>query len=252
MPGIGEPRPSNHLRLAGLRNGRIEGFEKHLIFYKPEGDGIAIVRVLHGAPRHRPHPRGRIRRRGRRRLTSGQRSTGQKRGLFSDHKISILSMTLRISRNDRAAGAINNACQFHVRVKPRIARRGIRVLLTYAMHCMRICDAFSPALSASTVAMTWSSSRSRGTRAVRPAEEGTLEGDQRGRSERHRAVAPRISSSISSMSGLRTDPSATANPCTRLDKDRLVSGWVRAAKNHDAKIVKTLSINKCMEFISQA
>ena len=48
VPGIDEPRPSNHPRLAGLRNGRIESFEKHRIFYKPEGDGIAIVRVLPG------------------------------------------------------------------------------------------------------------------------------------------------------------------------------------------------------------
>ena len=48
-PGIGEPRPSNHPRLAGLRVWQIEGFKKHLIFYRPDGEGIAIIRVLHGA-----------------------------------------------------------------------------------------------------------------------------------------------------------------------------------------------------------
>ena len=50
-------------------------------------------------------------------------------------------------------------------------------------------------------------------------------------SERHRASAPRISSSTSSMSGGRTGPSATAKPSTRLEKERLVSGVERAAKN---------------------
>jgi toxin ParE1/3/4 len=36
-------------RLAGLRVGRVEGFEKHLIFYRPGDDGVEIIRVLHGA-----------------------------------------------------------------------------------------------------------------------------------------------------------------------------------------------------------
>ena len=36
-------------RLEGLRVWRIQGFEKHLIFYRPVADGIEIVRVLHGA-----------------------------------------------------------------------------------------------------------------------------------------------------------------------------------------------------------
>lgn len=49
MPGIGERRESPNPRLAGLRVWRVEGFEKHLIFYRPAGDGIEIVRVLHGA-----------------------------------------------------------------------------------------------------------------------------------------------------------------------------------------------------------
>ena len=49
MPGIGEQWPSANPRLAGLRVWRIAGFEKHLIFYRPTGDGIEIIRVLHRA-----------------------------------------------------------------------------------------------------------------------------------------------------------------------------------------------------------
>jgi toxin ParE1/3/4 len=49
MPGIGERWPSANPRLEGLRVRRIDGFEKHLIFYQPRDDGIEIVRVLHGA-----------------------------------------------------------------------------------------------------------------------------------------------------------------------------------------------------------
>ncbi len=49
MSGIGEPRESANPRLAGLRVWRVEGFEKHMIFYRRTGDGIDIVRVLHGA-----------------------------------------------------------------------------------------------------------------------------------------------------------------------------------------------------------
>ncbi len=49
MPGIGERRESRNPRLHGLRIWRVEGFENHLIFYRPADDGIEIVRVLHGA-----------------------------------------------------------------------------------------------------------------------------------------------------------------------------------------------------------
>jgi toxin ParE1/3/4 len=49
MAGIGERWPSANPRLAGLRVWRIEGFEKHLIFYRPAADGIEVIRVLHGA-----------------------------------------------------------------------------------------------------------------------------------------------------------------------------------------------------------
>lgn len=49
MPGLGERRDSANPRLTGLRVWRVEGFEKHLIFYRPADDGVEIVRVLHGA-----------------------------------------------------------------------------------------------------------------------------------------------------------------------------------------------------------
>lgn len=48
-PGIGEPWPSRLPRLAGVRVARIQGFEKHLVFYRSADDGIEIIRVLHGA-----------------------------------------------------------------------------------------------------------------------------------------------------------------------------------------------------------
>jgi toxin ParE1/3/4 len=49
VPGIGERWPSANPRLAELRVSRVEGFENHLIFYRPVAEGIEIVRVLHGA-----------------------------------------------------------------------------------------------------------------------------------------------------------------------------------------------------------
>ncbi len=49
MPSIGERWSSSHPRLAALRVWRIEGFENHIVFYRPVDDGIDIVRVLHGS-----------------------------------------------------------------------------------------------------------------------------------------------------------------------------------------------------------
>ena len=49
MPGIGERRGSPKSRLVDLRVWRMEGFGKHLIFYRATDDGVEIVRVLHGA-----------------------------------------------------------------------------------------------------------------------------------------------------------------------------------------------------------
>ncbi len=49
MPSIGERWPSANPRLAGLRVWRIEGFEKHLIFYRAADIGIEVIRVIHAA-----------------------------------------------------------------------------------------------------------------------------------------------------------------------------------------------------------
>jgi toxin ParE1/3/4 len=34
---------------AGLRVWRVHGFPNHLVFYRPEDDGIDVIRVIHGA-----------------------------------------------------------------------------------------------------------------------------------------------------------------------------------------------------------
>jgi toxin ParE1/3/4 len=49
MPSMGERWDSTKPRLAELRVWRIQGFESHLIFYRPASDGVEIVRLLHGA-----------------------------------------------------------------------------------------------------------------------------------------------------------------------------------------------------------
>jgi toxin ParE1/3/4 len=46
---MGSPREFRNPHLAGIRQWRIPGFEKYLIFYRPLEDGIEILRVLHGA-----------------------------------------------------------------------------------------------------------------------------------------------------------------------------------------------------------
>jgi toxin ParE1/3/4 len=49
MPEMGSPREFRNPYLVGIRQWRIPGFEKYLIFYRPIADGIEILRVLHGA-----------------------------------------------------------------------------------------------------------------------------------------------------------------------------------------------------------
>jgi len=49
MPGIGQLWQSARLRPSELRIWRIEGFDRHLIFYPVTTDHIEIVRILHGA-----------------------------------------------------------------------------------------------------------------------------------------------------------------------------------------------------------
>jgi toxin ParE1/3/4 len=49
MPGMGQGRKFKHSELSGLRSFRVEGFRNYLIFYRPAGEGVEIIRVLHGA-----------------------------------------------------------------------------------------------------------------------------------------------------------------------------------------------------------
>lgn len=48
-PEIGRPRRSRKRELAQIRSWPVEGFEKHLVFYRMFRNGIEIVRVIHGA-----------------------------------------------------------------------------------------------------------------------------------------------------------------------------------------------------------
>ncbi len=47
MPEMGAPRKYNDRALAGIRMWRVAGFPNHLIFYRPLGAGVEVIRVLH-------------------------------------------------------------------------------------------------------------------------------------------------------------------------------------------------------------
>ena len=49
MPGMGRRKETGNPHPKDLRQWPIPGFDKHLIFYRPTGAGVEIVRVLHGA-----------------------------------------------------------------------------------------------------------------------------------------------------------------------------------------------------------
>jgi toxin ParE1/3/4 len=49
MPGMGARYECEHPTLAELRFFPISRFKKYLVFYLPMADGIAVLRVLHGA-----------------------------------------------------------------------------------------------------------------------------------------------------------------------------------------------------------
>jgi toxin ParE1/3/4 len=49
QPGIGAAWQSRKRELAAVRMWLIEGFERHLVFYRPIADGIEVLRVVHGA-----------------------------------------------------------------------------------------------------------------------------------------------------------------------------------------------------------
>ena len=48
-PLLGAEYGTRNPRLAGIRVVRVKRFPNHLAFYFPRGDGIDVVRVLHGA-----------------------------------------------------------------------------------------------------------------------------------------------------------------------------------------------------------
>ncbi len=47
MPYIGVLREYNYPDILGVRMWLIEGFEDYLIFYRPAGKWVEIIRVLH-------------------------------------------------------------------------------------------------------------------------------------------------------------------------------------------------------------
>ncbi|CAN5561750.1 hypothetical protein BH10ACI2_BH10ACI2_01250 [soil metagenome] len=49
MPMMGSDRTYLHPKLLGIRMWFVKGFEKYLIFYRPFGNYIEIVRVLHSS-----------------------------------------------------------------------------------------------------------------------------------------------------------------------------------------------------------
>jgi toxin ParE1/3/4 len=49
FPAMGVPCPFVHSDLKDIRRIPVNGFENWLVFYRAEGDGVEIVRILHGA-----------------------------------------------------------------------------------------------------------------------------------------------------------------------------------------------------------
>ncbi len=46
---IGATRNFNNSSLKEVRMWRVKGFEKYLIFYQPQSDGVKILHIVHGA-----------------------------------------------------------------------------------------------------------------------------------------------------------------------------------------------------------
>jgi hypothetical protein len=45
----GSPRDFGSERLSGRRMFRVQGFRRHLVFYRPTSEGIEVIRVLHSS-----------------------------------------------------------------------------------------------------------------------------------------------------------------------------------------------------------
>ncbi len=48
-PGAGGLRNFRSPRAQGIRSWGVSGFQSFLIFYRPDGDDLEVVRILHGA-----------------------------------------------------------------------------------------------------------------------------------------------------------------------------------------------------------
>lgn len=46
---IGSLRKFESVKLKEVRMWRVKGFEKYLVFYEPQGDGVKILHILHSA-----------------------------------------------------------------------------------------------------------------------------------------------------------------------------------------------------------
>jgi len=49
MPGAGRAWSSHLPRLAGVRVYRMRHFRNYLVFYRPHGNGVEVLTILHGA-----------------------------------------------------------------------------------------------------------------------------------------------------------------------------------------------------------
>ena len=49
MPGMGGLWEPTGPEFTGIRVWPIQGFEKHLVFYRVRGDGVEVVRAFHGS-----------------------------------------------------------------------------------------------------------------------------------------------------------------------------------------------------------
>jgi toxin ParE1/3/4 len=48
-PGMGTRKQFRNRRLVHVRQWRVQGFDRHLIYYRETPEGIEILRVVHGA-----------------------------------------------------------------------------------------------------------------------------------------------------------------------------------------------------------
>lgn len=49
QPDLGVTRGFTHAELRDVRAWMVRGFPKHIIYYRPDPDGIEVIRLLHGS-----------------------------------------------------------------------------------------------------------------------------------------------------------------------------------------------------------